>query len=40
MPPIYLPGWPPHTVADCKNDGWKALGYPNQGQCVAAAVKP
>jgi hypothetical protein len=24
------------TSGDCKNGGWKALGYKNQGQCIAA----
>ena len=24
------------TSGDCKNNGWKALGYKNQGQCIAA----
>ena len=29
---------PPHTVEDCKDDGWIDLGYPNQGQCIEEAV--
>jgi hypothetical protein len=40
FPPVELPGWPPHTAEDCKNGGWEELGYPNQGQCIADAVKP
>ena len=31
---------PPHTVQDCLNGGWIALGYANQGQCIADANGP
>ena len=26
-----------HSKDDCKQGGWEALGYRNQGQCVSAA---
>jgi hypothetical protein len=39
---LYKPGRLTDAVvrADCKHGGWEALGYPNQGQCIADAVKP
>jgi hypothetical protein len=27
------------TKDGCKNSGWQALGFKNQGQCVSSAVK-
>jgi len=30
---------PTHAEADCLNGGWVELGYPNQGQCIAEAVR-
>jgi hypothetical protein len=29
-------GCPPPTKAECKNGGWMALGFPDQGTCVSA----
>ena len=41
--PLPIPEEPPPSSEDeeeepdeCKNGGWEALGFPNQGQCVAA----
>ena len=28
-----------YAANQCKNGGWKALGYKNQGQCVSDMVK-
>jgi len=39
LPIFPAPVPPSHTVDDCKNGGWRDLGYPNQGQCVADADK-
>jgi HD-GYP domain-containing protein (c-di-GMP phosphodiesterase class II) len=34
------PAHPPHTAEECLNDGWIALGYANQGECIADAHGP
>jgi probable HAF family extracellular repeat protein len=32
--------WEPATKESCKGDGWRQLGFRNQGQCIAAVNRP
>ena len=37
--PTTTPTPPTHSKDDCKDGGWKDLGYFNQGQCIADAER-